>query len=221
MADMERTQRQDINEIHDDRLTLAIDPLNLDSESHTFELTKWYGNNWLLMNGAITKYNVVENDTLYFINDALSQFLQKDISSVTLSFDYEVGSTVILDSISILHDGMTQYKNVESRIFGIGHIDVPCQTFGLDKDVLNSIISEQGFDIGITFDGDKSNASVSIRNVKLVLEFTDRLEPEILAVSNRITASFDVFVEEEDLVIDFLGDGQGDHSRSGGADIDE
>lgn len=64
-------------------------------------------------------------------------------------------------------------------------IDIVCDIFGLDDEVLNNIIVNQGFGIGLNFEGNKTNASVNISNVRLSLEFTNKLQEEVDVVANR------------------------------------
>lgn len=223
VLDMDQAQRRDIDATLNDRLTLMIDEENITHSPFVFDVEKFVGNNWFRQESKIVKLNIAEQDSLIFVCDAVSRLSQKDITKIIVEFDYEIGNVAmnfpILSNVSLTCMGMTNYMIVESILTLQGHMAVDCGLFSFSGSTVNSAISEQGFDIGLNFLGVKSNATVKLSNVVFKFEFVNKLEDEVLAVSNRVSSSFDCFVDGDDLVIDFLGDGQGEHS-GGGVDID-
>lgn len=223
MLDMEQSQRRDIDLTLTDRITLGVDEENVTHSPYVLPYDNFKGNNWFLQGTKFVKLNLIEKDKISFVTPPLTNLQYKDITNVIVGFDYEIsnvtGNYPILDNISFESVGLTSYKSSETILTTQGHIDVSCSLFDFDKDLVNSAISEQGFTIGLNFKGNKSNATVKLSNVKASFEFENKLEDEIIAVSNRISTSFDAYVEDECLVIDFFGSGQGS-SSSGGIDID-
>lgn len=192
--DIERLQRRDIDAVTDDRLTLSIDGLNDISSPYSHStIEDMVGNNWIRGSNIYTKYNITEDDRITFLYAALTDLSQKDITKVTVSFDYVVENynmLPILDNVSIIHDSIN-YKNADLPMNASGHIDVDCQLFGLDNEVLNNIISAKGFGIGLTFNGNNSNATLKLSNIILTFSFSNKLQEEIDAVRNRIDPALD------------------------------
>lgn len=224
VLDMDQAQRRDIDTTLDDRLTLAIDEENIADNPYIFEPTVFQGNNWFKQGNNIVKLNLTEQDSIVFLSAPLDTLVQKDITNIIVGFDYDISNVIanypVLSNISLTCMEMTNYMLVENILTTQGHIDVDCSLFNFSSNVVNTSISEQGFKVGLNFNGVKSNATVKLSNVTISFEFEDKLESEILAVSNRVSASFDIYVEEDDLIIDFLGDGQGEHHSGSGVDID-
>ena len=221
---MDQSQRKDIDEVQNDRISLVIDKENITESPYLFSPTTFIGNNWFKQGSNIVKLNLAEQDSIVFSSDALTNLIQKDITNVIVSFDYDISNVnlnyPVLSNFSLTCMEMTNYFLVENILTTQGHIDIDCSLFNFSSNVVNTAISEQGFKVGINFVGNKSNATVKLSNVVIKFEFENKLEEEILAVANRISASFDIYVEEDDLIIDFLGDGQGEHHSGGGVDID-
>lgn len=224
VLDMDQAQRRDIDATLNDRLTLVIDEENVAHSPFVLEADKFVGNNWFRQGSRIVKLNVAEQDSVTFVCDAIGGLSQKDITKVLVEFDFEITNVSanypILSNVSLTCMGMTNYMVVDNILTLQDHIAVDCALFSFSSSTVNTAISEQGFDIGLNFVGVKSNATVKLSNVVFKFEFVNKLEDEVLAVSNRVSSSFDIFVEDDDLVVDFLGDGQGEHSSGGGVDID-
>ena len=217
--DLERRQRNDIDIVNDNRLTLDIDALPLVTSPYIVVPENYEGNNWLIVNNRYIKYSIAEDDTLAFVFDPISDLGQKNITEVIVSFDTNATS-IMLDNISLSHDDMVEQEMCEMPIKVAGHIDVSCNIFGLDNEVLNSIISEQGFTIGLNFKGLKSNALVRIWNVEVSFKFSNKLYDESDAVVNRLEPYVDFYRDEDELILQ-IGDGSGKgHKEDQGGDID-
>lgn len=221
--DMDRTQRRDIDITLGDRITLALDSENIATSPYSIQPSNFFGNNWFLQGQNIVKLNLVEQDTIVFTCDAISNLLQKDITNVIVEFDYEISNVSmnypILSNISLTCMGMTNYMLVENILTTQGHIAVDCSLFNFSADVVNTAITEQGFKVGINFNGFKSNATVKLSNVNIKFKFENKLQEEMDAVSNRISANFDAYVETDELVIDFLGTGGSATGGGSGGDV--
>ena len=221
---MDQAQRRDINLTLDDRLTLAIDEENVTDSPFVLDAKDFIGNNWFKQGDKFVKLNLAEQDAIVFSSDGIDKLAFKDITKVLVEFDFEIGNVSlnypILSNVSLTVMGMTNYMLVESIMTVQGHMEIDCSLFNFSQSVIDGAVSEQGFRIGLNFTGNRSNATVKLSNVRFKFEFNNKLEDEILAVSNRVSASFDAFVEDDDLVIDFLGDGTGEHSSGGGVDVD-
>lgn len=206
--DLERRQRSDIDTVTDNRLTQDLDSLPLNWEDYSITPKKHEGNNWLVIDNEYVKYSIAENDTMAFVFNPVTDLSQKDITEMTVSFDYDVSKAIVLDNISLSHDDMSEHENVNIEINGTGHVDAPCNTFGLSSDVLNSIISGQAFNIGLNMVGDKSNASVRLSNVEVGFKFNNKLLDESNSVVNRLVPQVDFYKEGSELILQ-IGDGTG------------
>ena len=206
--DLERRQRSDIDTVTDNRLTQDLDSLPLNWEDYSITPKKHEGNNWLVIDNEYVKYSIAENDTLAFVFNPVTDLSQKDITEMTVSFDYDVSKAIVLDNISLSHDDMSEHENVNIEINGTGHVDALCNTFGLSSDVLNSIISGQAFNIGLNLVGDKSNASVRLSNVEVGFKFNNKLLDESNSVVNRLVPQVDFYREGSKLILQ-IGDGTG------------
>lgn len=225
VLDMDQAQRRDIDVVSEDRITLALDEENITQSPYVFQPTSFVGNNWFKQGSNFVKLNLAEQDSVIFVGDVLGSLAQKDITNVIVGFDYDISNVSInypvLSNFSLTCMEMTNYFLVENILTTQGHIEVDCSLFNFSSNVVNTAISEQGFKVGINFVGLKSNATVKLSNVVIKFKFENKLEEEILAVANRISASFDFYVEEDELIVDFLGDGSsGGGSSGGGADIE-
>ena len=215
--DMDQSQRRDIDEISTDRVTLAIDSESVTESPYNVSLSNFVGNNWFNQGDNIVKLNIAEQDSIVFKSDALSNLSQKSITNIIVAFDYSVTNInmnyPILSNFSLTCMGMTNYFLVENILTTQGHIEQSCSLFNFSSNVVDTAISGQGFNIGINFNGFKSNATVKLSNVIVKFEFVDKLNDEIVAVANRVSASLDFFVEDDDLILNFLEDGQvGQHT---------
>ena len=225
MLNVDQSQRRDIDTTLDDRLTLAIDEENIADNPYIFEPTSFVGNNWFKQGSNIVKLNLVEQDSIVFVSAPLVKLLQKDITNVIVSFDYNISNVSvnypILSNISLTCMEMTNYMLVENILTTQGHIDVDCSLFNFSSNVVNTTISEQGFKVGINFNGNKSNATIKLSNVNVKFKYQNRLSQQEDSVINRIEPHIDFWREDDDLVLQIGGDATGkgiDHS--GGGDVD-
>ena len=225
MLNVDQSQRRDIDTTLDDRLTLSIDEENIADNPYIFEPTSFVGNNWFKQGSNIVKLNLVEQDSIVFVSAPLVKLLQKDITNVIVSFDYNISNVSvnypILSNISLTCMEMTNYMLVENILTTQGHIDVDCSLFNFSSNVVNTSISEQGFKVGINFNGNKSNATIKLSNVNVKFKYQNRLALQEDSVINRIEPHIDFWREDDDLVLQIGGDATGkgmDHSSGGDVD---
>ena len=214
MLNVDQSQRRDIDTTLDDRLTLAIDEENIADNPYIFEPTSFVGNNWFKQGNNIVKLNLAEQDSLIFLSSPLVKLLQKDITNVIVSFDYQVSNVSvnypILSNISLTCMEMTNYMLVENILTTQGHIDVDCSLFNFSNNVVNTSISEQGFKIGINFNGNKSNATIKLCNVQIQFKYNNKLLQQSDSVINRLEPYVDFYRDEDgDLVLQIGGDASG------------
>lgn len=221
---MDQTQRRDIDTTLDDRLTLAIDEENIGDNPYIFEPTVFQGNNWFKQGNNIVKLNLAEQDSLIFLSSPLVKLAQKDIINVIVSFDYQVSNVSvnypILSNISLTCMEMTNYMLVENILTTQGHIDVDCSLFNFSSNVVNTSISEQGFKVGINFNGNKSNATIKLSNVNIKFKYQNKLATQEDSVVNRLEPHIDFWREDDDLVLQIGGDASGKGIDHSGGDID-
>lgn len=224
MLNMDQTQRRDIDITLDDRLTLAIDEENIADNPYVFEPTSFQGNNWFKQGSNIVKLNLAEQDSIIFLSSPLSKLLQKDITNVIVSFDYQVSNVSvnypILSNISLTCMEMTNYMLVENILTTQGHIDVDCSLFNFSSNVVNTSISEQGFKVGINFNGNKSNATIKLSNVQIQFKYNNKLLQQSDSVINRLEPYVDFWREDDDLVLQIGGDATGKGMDHSGGDVD-
>lgn len=217
VLNMDQSQRRDIDEVTNNRITLAVDSENVTVSPYVFVPTSFVGNNWFKQGDDFVKLNLAEQDNIVFTVSALCNLSEKDITNIIVSFDYDVSNVSlnfpIFSNVGFSSSSVTNYFSVENRLNRQGHIDVECSLFGLSSSVVNTAISEQGFSIGLNFNGVKSNANIKLSNVTFKFEFTDKLKSEVIAVTNRVSTTFDFYVENDEVVINFYDDGKvGTHS---------
>jgi len=225
MLNVDQSQRRDIDTTLDDRLTLAIDEENIADNPYIFEPTSFVGNNWFKQGSNIVKLNLAEQDSLIFLSSPLVKLAQKDITNVIVSFDYQVSNVSvnypILSNISLTCMEMTNYMLVENILTTQGHIDVDCSLFNFSSNVVNTSISEQGFKVGINFNGNKSNATIKLSNVQIQFKYQNKLLTQSDSVINRLEPYVDFYRDEDgDLVLQIGGDASGKGMDHSGGDID-
>lgn len=225
MLNVDQSQRRDIDTTLDDRLTLAIDEENIGDNPYIFEPTVFQGNNWFKQGNNIVKLNLAEQDSLIFLSSPLVKLLQKDITNVIVSFDYNISNVSvnypILSNISLTCMEMTNYMLVENILTTQGHIDVDCSLFNFSSNVVNTSISEQGFKVGINFNGNKSNATIKLSNVQIQFKYQNKLSTQEDSVVNRLEPHIDFYRDEDgDLVLQIGGDASGKGMDHSGGDID-
>ena len=225
MLNVDQSQRRDIDTTLDDRLTLAIDEENIADNPYIFEPSVFQGNNWFKQGNNIVKLNLAEQDSLIFLSSPLTKLLQKDITNVIVSFDYQVSNVSvnypILSNISLTCMEMTNYMLVENILTTQGHIDVDCSLFNFSSNVVNTSISEQGFKVGINFNGNKSNATIKLSNVQIQFKYNNKLLQQSDSVINRLEPYVDFYRDEDgDLVLQIGGDASGKGMDHSGGDVD-
>ena len=224
MLNVDQSQRRDIDTTLDDRLTLAIDEENIADNPYIFEPTSFVGNNWFKQGSNIVKLNLVEQDSIVFVSAPLVKLLQKDITNVIVSFDYNISNVSvnypILSNISLTCMEMTNYMLIENILTTQGHIDVDCSLFNFSSNVVNTTISEQGFKVGINFNGNKSNATIKLSNVQIQFKYNNKLLSQSDSVINRLEPYVDFWREDDDLVLQIGGDASGKGIDHSGGDID-
>lgn len=224
MMDMDQAQRRDIDITLEDRVDLALDGENLADNPYVFEAVTFIGNNWFKQNDKFVKLNLAEQDSIVFVSSPLVKLSQKDIGNVIVEFDYEVSNVSvnypILSNFSLTCMEMTNYMLVENIITTQGHIEVDCSLFNFSSKVVNTAISEQGFKVGINFNGNKSNATIKLSNVNIKFKYQNRLAPQEDSVINRIEPHIDFWREDDDLVLQIGGDATGKGKDHSGGDID-
>lgn len=219
--DIDRKQRTDIDTVTNDRLTLAIDEGNIIESPYVQEtIESFVGNNWIITDNVYVKYNLVEDDTIIFNYEAITELAQKDITKVTVSFDYLVENIInvlpVLTNVSLNHSMIT-YKTVDLSLSDEGHVDIDCSLFDIDNEVLNTIISSQGFGIGLSFNGKLSNVTLKLSNVKVKFKFDDKLLPESNSVVNRLEPYIDFYRDGDNLILQVGGDASGKGMDRGGS----
>ena len=225
MLNVDQSQRRDIDTTLDDRLTLAIDEENIADNPYIFEPSSFVGNNWFKQGSNIVKLNLAEQDSLIFLSSPLVKLLQKDITNVIVSFDYNISNVSvdypILSNISLTCMEMTNYMLVENILTTQGHIDVDCSLFNFSSNVVNTTISEQGFKVGINFNGNKSNATIKLSNVQIQFKYQNKLATQEDSVVNRLEPHIDFYRDEDgDLVLQIGGDASGKGIDHSSGDID-
>ena len=189
MLDMNETQRRDINALQDNTLSTVIDEHNKLTSPYIFNLfnsNEIIGNNWIIGEDEILKYNLADDDSLTFriSQDALTQ---KDVTDVKISFDVECDRDgAVVDNVK-LSNGFVEYSFLTETVLNdSSHIDIDCQKFGLDAEVLNNCINDGLFDIIVCFDGKSLNTNMIITNPRLSFTFKNKLQGEIEVVKNRL-----------------------------------
>ena len=183
---LEQTQRKDIDDIQNDKISLVIDKYNTLSSPLYFNLLNYVvdGYNWIVNNNRFIKYNLVENDKLVFHIDKVDELLEKNIINIKIEFDIVNGNNnFILDGINLIHDDI-----IKSKFFNVfmnrNHYSFNCKLF--DYDNLDFIVDGKGFNIELLFNGNKSNSALVLENINIVFEFTDKLQNEKDTIYNRI-----------------------------------
>ena len=225
MLNVDQSQRRDIDTTLDDRLTLAIDEENIADNPYIFGPTSFVGNNWFKQGSNIVKLNLAEQDSLIFLSSPLTKLLQKDITNVIVSFDYNISNVSvnypILSNLSLTCMEMTNYMLVENILTTQGHIDVDCSLFNFSSNVVNTTISEQGFKVGINFNGNKSNATIKLSNVQIQFKYQNKLATQEDSVVNRLEPHIDFYRDEDgDLILQIGGDASGKGIDHSSGDID-
>lgn len=205
MMDIDQTQRRDIDDIQNNKVSLTIDNYNLLSSPFSKDLYDYMvdGYNWIKSDNKIFKYNLVENDKLVFHIDKIDELFEKIITNIKISFEIENGNNnFIFNGVNLVHDDIIKSKTFNEFINKRKMI-FDCGTFNYSD--LDFIVNDKGFDIELLFNGNKSNSMLALKNVKIIFTFYEKLQDEIDTVNNRVSNNFDFFVEDEDLIVSFNG----------------
>ena len=186
MMDIDQSQRRDIDNIQNDKISLVIDEYNTLSSPLYFNLLNYVvdGYNWVVNNNRFIKYNLVENDKLVFHIDKVNELLEKNIINIKIEFDIVNGNNnFIFNGINLIHDDV-----IKSKFFNVfmnrSHFSFNCKLF--DYDNLDFIVDGKGFNVELLFNGNKSNSALVLENINIVFEFTDKLQNEKDAIYNRV-----------------------------------
>jgi len=224
MLNVDQSQRRDIDVTMDNRLTLSIDKANIEDNPYVYVPDTFIGNNWFKQGNNIVKLNLAEQDSLIFIGKVLTKLSQKDITKIIVEFDYDISNVSInypiLSNISLTCMDMTNYMLVENILTVQGHIEVDCSLFNFSSNVVNTAISEQGFKVGINFNGNKSNATVKLSNVTIKFEYANKLGSESDSVVNRLEPQIDFWRDGDELILQIGDDASGKGMDRGGSTID-
>ena len=224
MLNVDQSQRRDIDVTLDNRLTLNIDEGNIEDNPYVYAPDTFIGNNWFKQGSNIVKLNLAEQDSLIFIGKVLTKLSQKDITKIIVEFDYDISNVSInypiLSNISLTCMDMTNYMLVENILTVQGHIEVDCSLFNFSSNVVNTAISEQGFKVGINFNGNKSNATVKLSNVTIKFEYANKLGSESDSVVNRLEPQVDFWRDGDELILQIGDDATGKGMDRGGSTID-
>ena len=186
MMDIDQTQRRDIDDIQNDKVSLTIDDYNLLSSPFSKDLYDYMvdGYNWIKFNDKIIKYNLVENDKLVFHIDKIDELIEKYITNIKIEFDIDTGNNnFIFDGVNLIHNDII--KNKSFHVFMSNrHMNFDCGVFNYND--LDFIVNGKGFDIELLFNGNKSNSMLSLKNVKIVFTFYEKLQDEKDTIYNRI-----------------------------------
>lgn len=186
MMDIDQSQRRDIDNIQNDKISLVIDEYNTLSSPLYFNLLNYVvdGYNWVVNNNRFIKYNLVENDKLVFHIDKVDELLEKNIINIKIEFDIVNGNNnFILNGINLIHDDVIKSKSF-NVFMNRSHFSFNCKLF--DYDNLDFIVDGKGFNVELLFNGNKSNSALVLENINIVFEFTDKLQNEKDTIYNRI-----------------------------------
>ena len=186
MMDIDQLQRKDIDDIQYDKVSLTIDEYNTLSSPFSLNLYDYMvdGYNWVKSDNKIIKYNLVENDKLIFHIDKVSELKEKYITNIKIVFDIDTGNNnFIFNGVNLIHDDIIKKKDFYV-FMNNKHMVLDCGVF--DYDDLDFIVNGKTFDIEFLLNGNKFNSILSIKNVKIVFEFIEKLQSEKDSVFNRI-----------------------------------
>lgn len=218
MMDIDQSQRRDIDNIQNDKISLTIDDYNVIDSPLNKNLYNFMvdGYNWIKNDNKIFKYNLVENDKLVFHIDKIDELFEKIITNIKISFEIENGNNnFIFNGVNLIHDDIiksktfNEFMNKREMIFN-------CGTFNYSD--LDFIVNGKEFDIELLFNGNKSNSMFSLKNIYIVFEFVDKLTNESDTVVNRLEPQIDFYRDENGDLILQIGDGASgkgiDHSSN-------
>lgn len=169
--ELDQVQRRDIDNLISNSLSLTIDdnlanPFVVDLLGCGFE-----GNNWVRVGSSLMKPSCVVDDVVSFF-PCLSLSL-KNITGLRLVLE----GTGFVSSVGFLN----LVQDVECNV---SNVDVSLDLSSFEQDELNSLINSSDFKLSLVFGSDKS--TVLLSKVKLFVSFTDKLQAETNAITNRL-----------------------------------
>ena len=214
MLDDSQKTRIDVDVLDETTLTKTIDeylhiksPLEKDLELKDSK-NVWYPDDvGFLQADSFTGY-----DTLVFDMN-FPELLYKRINGVHISFTMSSDKTVTVEKVGIA-GLINSYTNVDFAVKGTSDVDVTVDLSEINNDELISLLGESKLFIFVDLKCDLDIASINIMNPKVSVSFDKQLYDEVMSVNNRVAGAFDFIVDGDDLVIDFLGDGEGEHQES-------
>ena len=221
MMDIDQSQRRDIDNIQNDKISLTIDDYNIIDSPFNKNLYDFMvdGYNWIRNDNRIFKYNLVENDKLVFHIDKINELFEKIITNIKISFEIENGNNnFIFNGVNLVHDDIIKSKTF-NEFMNKREMVFDCGTFNYSD--LDFIVNGKEFDIELLFNGNKSNSMFSLKNVYIIFEFVDKLTNESDTVVNRLEPQIDFYRDEDgDLVLQIGGDASGKGIDHSSGDID-
>ncbi len=207
MMDIDQSQRRDIDNIQNDKISLTIDNYNVIDSPLNKNLYNFMvdGYNWIKNDNRIFKYNLVENDKLVFHIDKIDELFEKIITNIKISFEIENGNNnFIFNGVNLVHDDIIKSKTF-NEFMNKREMVFDCGTFNYSD--LDFIVNGKEFDIELLFNGNKSNSMFSLKNVYVIFEFVDKLTNESDTVVNRLEPQIDFYRDENGDLILQIGDG--------------
>ena len=221
MMDIDQSQRRDIDNIQNDKISLTIDDYNIIDSPFNKNLYDFMvdGYNWIRNDNRIFKYNLVENDKLVFHIDKINELFEKIITNIKISFEIENGNNnFIFNGVNLVHDDIIKSKTF-NEFMNKREMVFDCGTFNYSD--LDFIVNGKEFDIELLFNGNKSNSMFSLKNVYIIFEFVDKLTNESDTVVNRLEPQIDFYRDENgDLILQIGGDASGKGIDHTSGDID-
>ena len=210
MMDIDQSQRRDIDNIQNDKISLTIDDYNIIDSPFNKNLYNFMvdGYNWIRNDNRIFKYNLVENDKLVFHIDKINELFEKIITNIKISFEIENGNNnFIFNGVNLVHDDIIKSKTF-NEFMNKREMVFDCGTFNYSD--LDFIVNGKEFDIELLFNGNKSNSMFSLKNVYIIFEFVDKLTNESDTVVNRLEPQIDFYRDENgDLILQIGDDASG------------
>ncbi|MBO7043869.1 hypothetical protein J6W34_04950 [bacterium] len=210
------TQNQ-VDYLTDTSLTDTIETYNTITSPLTVGYFKkikgnnWYirqlGNNLLGEPSYFSKDNLVENDNLLIRVEPINELRYKTITNITVKFRveyYNHSAVPKVDNIkAILFD--KEYSVYFDKYIKSGENNVfNCELFGVTSADIYNALQALEFYIDINFNGNRSNCNITIKDFKIDISFTNKLETEKKAIYSRLEEYFDNYDEYIDLYSDFL-----------------
>ena len=190
---MDQQQRNDIDNLQTDHISLSIDENNTLTSPLEISLLDDViisGNNWIITDDYLLKGNLADEDSLYF---SLSQNLLrfKNIYKIKVQFSAECSTNgILLESVGLSDGYTTNYEIVETTINNLSDVDVDCSLFGLESNDVNTLMNDDYFTIVLGFNGKSLNSSLKLTDVKLVVYFDELLQNEIDTIDNRLCEKY-------------------------------